>query len=140
MIANSFRPNAKCSFGCLDRNQLHSATEDIIGPELPTATPEITATLTPTPTVTATPTTSSAAPPLIFAVAGDSRDGPTVYRRVLASVRDGDGRCRPFGRRVAESGSWGRRTAEKGRGPRRRTGSGLEVVAGAGFEPATFGL
>jgi 3',5'-cyclic AMP phosphodiesterase CpdA len=63
-----------------------TATEEIIGPELPTATPEITATLTPTPTVTITPTTSSAAPPLIFAVAGDSRDGPDVYRRVLASV------------------------------------------------------
>jgi len=65
-----------------------TATEEIIGPELPTPTPEISATLTPTPTVTITPTTSSAAPPLIFAVAGDSRDGPDVYRRVLASVLD----------------------------------------------------
>jgi 3',5'-cyclic AMP phosphodiesterase CpdA len=67
-----------------------TATEDIIGPELPTDTPEVTATKTPTPTVTITPTTSSAAPPLIFAVAGDSRDGPDIYRRVLASVQDGD--------------------------------------------------
>jgi predicted phosphodiesterase len=67
--------------------ELPTATDDAIGPELPTATQEITATLTPTPTVTVTPTTSSAAPALIFAVAGDSRDGPDVYRRVLASVQ-----------------------------------------------------
>jgi predicted phosphodiesterase len=67
-----------------------TATEEIIGPELPTDTPEVMATETPTPTVTITPTTASADPPLIFAVAGDSRDGPDIYRRVLTSVLDGD--------------------------------------------------
>ena len=55
-------------------------TEPPIGPEPATATPTI------TPTVTTTP--SSASLPLIFAVAGDSRDNPKVYRRVLAAVME----------------------------------------------------
>jgi len=57
-------------------------TEPVAGPEPATATPTI------TPTATITP--SSAIPPLIFAVAGDSRDGPKVFHRVLAAVT-GDG-------------------------------------------------
>jgi 3',5'-cyclic AMP phosphodiesterase CpdA len=55
-------------------------TEPPIGPEPATATPTI------TPTVTTAP--SSASPTLTFAVAGDSRDNPNVYRRVLAAVMD----------------------------------------------------
>ena len=55
-------------------------TEPAIGPEPATATPTI------TPTVTTAP--SSASPTLTFAVAGDSRDNPNVYRRVLAAVMD----------------------------------------------------
>ena len=55
-------------------------TEPAIGPAPATATPTI------TPTVTTTP--SSASPTLTFAVAGDSRDNPNVYRRVLAAVLD----------------------------------------------------
>ena len=55
-------------------------TEPPIGPEPATATPTI------TPTVTTTP--SSASPILTFAVAGDSRDNPKVYRRVLEAVMD----------------------------------------------------
>jgi predicted phosphodiesterase len=54
------------------------ATEPVSGPEPATATPTI------TPTATITP--SGAIPALIFAVAGDSRDGPNVYRRVLDAV------------------------------------------------------
>jgi 3',5'-cyclic AMP phosphodiesterase CpdA len=54
------------------------STEPVAGPESATATPTI------TPTATITP--SSAIPSLIFAVAGDSRDGPKVYRRVLAAA------------------------------------------------------
>lgn len=53
-------------------------TEPVTGPEPATATPTI------TPTATITP--SSSIPPLTFAVAGDSRDGPKVYRRVLDAV------------------------------------------------------
>ena len=52
-----------------------------VGPEPATATPTI------TPTVTTTP--SAANPALTFAVAGDSRDNPNVYRRVLEAVMDG---------------------------------------------------
>jgi 3',5'-cyclic AMP phosphodiesterase CpdA len=55
-------------------------TEPPIGPEPATATPTV------TPTVTTTP--SSASLPLTFAVAGDSRDNPNVYRRVLEAVMD----------------------------------------------------
>jgi len=58
------------------------STEPVAGPEPATATPTI------TPTATITP--SSAIPSLIFAVAGDSRDGPKVFGRVLAAVA-GDG-------------------------------------------------
>jgi hypothetical protein len=53
-------------------------TQPIVGPQLPTASPTITPTITPTP--------SSASEPLIFAVAGDSRDGPKVYEQVLEAV------------------------------------------------------
>ncbi len=63
------------------------ATEPPAGPELPSATPEAEATPTVTPTLTVTP--SSAAPVLRFAVCGDSRDNPAVYRRVLDSVMAG---------------------------------------------------
>ncbi len=55
--------------------------------------PSATATLEPTPTPTATPTptpipTPTPTPtPLVFAVAGDSRAGPAVYRAVLQAVR-----------------------------------------------------
>ena len=55
-------------------------TEPPVGPEPATATPTI------TPTVTSTP--SAANPALTFAVAGDSRDNPNVYRRVLEAVMD----------------------------------------------------
>ena len=55
-------------------------TEPPVGPEPATATPTI------TPTVTSTP--SAANPVLTFAVAGDSRDNPNVYRRVLEAVMD----------------------------------------------------
>ena len=55
-------------------------TEPAIGPEPATATPTI------TPTATTAP--SSASPTLTFAVAGDNRDGPNTYRRVLAAVMD----------------------------------------------------
>jgi predicted phosphodiesterase len=58
------------------------ATEPPVGPELPTDTPTV------TPTLTATP--SSTGPDLIFAVCGDSRGNPKVYRRVLASVDASD--------------------------------------------------
>lgn len=53
-------------------------TEPVAGPEPATATPTI------TPTATITP--SGAIPALIFAVAGDSRDDPDVYRRVLDAI------------------------------------------------------
>ena len=56
------------------------STEPPVGPEPATATPTI------TPTVTTTP--SAANPALTFAVAGDSRDNPNVYRRVLEAVMD----------------------------------------------------
>lgn len=62
-------------------------TEPITGPELPTATtlPTVAPTAAPTaPPPTATP--SAAQPALLFAVAGDSRENPAVYRRVLDSV------------------------------------------------------
>jgi len=70
-----------------------------IGPVLPTATPTALPTTTllptgeitpppigpvlPTATPTATPTTAAG---FTFAVCGDSRDGPTVYRRLLEAV------------------------------------------------------
>ena len=57
------------------------ATEPPIGPELPTDTPTVTPTLTVTPT--------GALPQLIFAVCGDSRDNPRVYRRVLEAITFG---------------------------------------------------
>jgi predicted phosphodiesterase len=66
------------------------ATEPPMGPELPT--PTITPTVTPSPTITPTVTPSAsftptgAGPALQFAVAGDSRDNPGVYRQVLAAV------------------------------------------------------
>ncbi len=59
-------------------------TEPATGPEPATATPGVTPTITPTTTITPV----SAIPSLVFAVAGDSRDGPDVYRRVLAAVTD----------------------------------------------------
>lgn len=59
-----------------------TATEaPIVGPQLPTETPEA----TPTPSADAAPAVDE---PLVFAVAGDSRDGPQVYRRVLEAVSD----------------------------------------------------
>ena len=73
-----------------------TATEPVIGPAPATATPvltpaltltptpTLTSTVTPTPTLTATP--AAASPPFTFAVCGDSRNGPKVYRRVLDSV------------------------------------------------------
>jgi predicted phosphodiesterase len=60
------------------------ATEPVVGPAPASPTPEVTSTRTVTPT--ATPTPVSAGPALIFAVAGDSRDDPEMYERVLASV------------------------------------------------------
>jgi predicted phosphodiesterase len=69
-------------------------TEPAVGPEPATETPDIAPTSTPTPTLTITPTlTVTATPagadlPLTFAVAGDSRDGPQVYGRVLEAVMD----------------------------------------------------
>jgi predicted phosphodiesterase len=75
------------------------ATELPAGPVLPTDTPPATATEPPagpalptetatvTPTVTATP--SSAALEFTFSVCGDSRDGPSIYRKVLESVMAG---------------------------------------------------
>jgi predicted phosphodiesterase len=81
-------------------------TEPAIGPEPATATPTTTPTATATPSPTITPTTTNTPSPTItptatnapssdsstltFAVAGDSRDGPEIYRRVLAAVM-GDG-------------------------------------------------
>ncbi len=59
-------------------------TQPAAGPEPATATPAVTPTITPTTTITPL----SAIPSLNFAVAGDSRDGPDVYRRVLAAVTD----------------------------------------------------
>jgi 3',5'-cyclic AMP phosphodiesterase CpdA len=63
------------------------ATEPPAGPELPTEPPDVEATPTVTPTLTVTP--SSAGPVLCFAVCGDSRNNPAVYRRVLDSVMAG---------------------------------------------------
>jgi predicted phosphodiesterase len=57
------------------------ATQPPIGPELPTDTPTVTPTLTVTPT--------GALPQLTFAVCGDSRDNPRVYRRMLEAVTAG---------------------------------------------------
>jgi predicted phosphodiesterase len=54
------------------------ATEPPVGPVLPADTPMA------TPTNTVTP--ASAAPGLIFAVCGDSRGNPGIYRRVLDAV------------------------------------------------------
>ncbi len=79
-------------------------TQPAMGPELPTATPEITPTLTVTPTQSsqATQTPAAAArpsetpaaslklaaanPDVSFAVCGDSRGHPEIYRRVLDAV------------------------------------------------------
>jgi predicted phosphodiesterase len=63
-------------------------TEPPAGPELPTATPLVTPILTATPAVTTTPivTASSSSLGLTFAVCGDSRDNPSVFRRLLAAV------------------------------------------------------
>jgi hypothetical protein len=62
------------------------ATEPLIGPVLPTSTPTLTPTITPTLTVTP----ANAGLEFHFAVCGDSRDNPTVYRRLLdAVVADG---------------------------------------------------
>ncbi len=55
-----------------------TATEPVIGPVLPTETPTI------TPTLTATP--AGAGLDLDFAVCGDSRGNPGIYRQVLAAV------------------------------------------------------
>ena len=49
-----------------------------MGPMLPTDTPTV------TPTLTATP--ASAGLDFSFAICGDSRDNPGIYRQVLASV------------------------------------------------------
>jgi predicted phosphodiesterase len=54
------------------------ATEVPMGPVLPTDTPTV------TPTLSATPASAGLA--FQFAVCGDSRDNPTVYRRLLAAV------------------------------------------------------
>lgn len=79
------------------------ATVPPIGPVLPTVTPTTTSTLPPTaqptpppvgpvlPTATPTATPTVTAPPtpaasFTFAVCGDSRDGPDIYRRVLEAV------------------------------------------------------
>lgn len=53
-------------------------TEPAMGPVLPTETPTVTPTLTTTP--------ASAGREFRFAVAGDSRDNPQVYRRLLEAV------------------------------------------------------
>jgi predicted phosphodiesterase len=79
-----------------------SPTEPPIGPMPPTETAAVptvaitatetaiapTATLTPTLTLTPTPsaTPASAGERFLFAVAGDSRDNPKVYRRVLDAI------------------------------------------------------
>jgi predicted phosphodiesterase len=75
------------------------ATAPVIGPLPATATPTVapsftpTFTATPTATLTATPAAVKAppgtGPDFTFAVCGDSRDGPEVYRQVLASVMAG---------------------------------------------------
>jgi Icc protein len=79
------------------------ATQPPVGPELPTDTPAVTPilTITPTdtptvtPTLTITPTDTPTVPPtgalpqLTFAVCGDSRDNPRVYRRVLEAITAG---------------------------------------------------
>jgi predicted phosphodiesterase len=65
------------------------ATEPPVGPELPTATATVTPTLTITPTDTPTVTPTGALPQLTFAVCGDSRDNPRVYRQVLETVTAG---------------------------------------------------
>jgi len=55
-----------------------TATEPPLGPVLPTDTPTVTPTLTVTP--------AGGLLEFRFAVCGDSRDNPTVYRRLLAAV------------------------------------------------------
>ncbi len=59
-----------------------TTTEPVMGPELPTATATLTPTLTPSPTET------PAGAALEFAVAGDSRGNPSVYRALLAAVME----------------------------------------------------
>lgn len=54
-------------------------TEPAIGPQLPTETPEV----TPTPSADAAPPNGGA---FLFAVVGDSRSRPKVYRRILEAV------------------------------------------------------
>ena len=64
-------------------------TEAPIGPALPTDTPEIAPSVTTTPTISPTPASEApagASPAFTFAVAGDSRGNPRVYRRVLEAV------------------------------------------------------
>jgi predicted phosphodiesterase len=75
-----------------------TATEPIIGPVLPSDTPALTPTLTVTPAVTPTLTNTPTAKPTLtntptsaglgftFAVCGDSRGNPRVYRQVLEAV------------------------------------------------------
>jgi predicted phosphodiesterase len=62
---------------------LGEATEPPAGPALPSETATVTATVSATP-VSATP--ASAALEFTFSVCGDSRDSPSTYRKVLASV------------------------------------------------------
>jgi predicted phosphodiesterase len=68
-------------------------TEPVVGPELPTETPTgpVVGPQPPTETPQVTPTPGAdAAPPtggaFVFAVVGDSRSGPQVYRRILDAV------------------------------------------------------
>jgi predicted phosphodiesterase len=63
-------------------------TEAPVGPQLPTDTPVVTPTVTLTPTPAAQASESPTATPAAFrfAVCGDSRDGPGIYRRVLEAV------------------------------------------------------
>jgi 3',5'-cyclic AMP phosphodiesterase CpdA len=62
------------------------ATETVVGPAPATVTPVLTPTVTITPTLALTVSPSSGNSPLIFAVAGDSRNDLATYRRVLESV------------------------------------------------------
>ena len=63
-----------------------SPTPPIIGPELPTATPTVTATLPASASAGGTEAAPTPQAPFTFAVAGDSRDNPAVYKKVLDSV------------------------------------------------------
>jgi predicted phosphodiesterase len=57
-----------------------------VGPELPTSTPSATATVTVTPAGAIDVTPGDAGAGFTFAVCGDSRGHPEIYRRVLAAV------------------------------------------------------